>query len=183
MSTQAFIDFCAKASENPELEAQITNVDALNNIVELGAANGFTFSEEDVKNGATKLNEMDEQELSEEQLTSVSGGFLGAVIGAIKVGIFVYKMGKKAKWWWLHNQSTTRSHAQAAQMRGLFIGDTKCIATIYINERWPKRAIKQHRWRPAAIRVVNWKDHQEFAEKPPQHVRRRSVDGCIASFV
>jgi len=99
MSTQAFIDFCAKASENPELEAQITNADALNNIVELGAANGFTFSEEDVKTGATKLNEMEEQELSEEQLTSVSGGFLQAIIGAIQVGVMVYNAGKKAKWW------------------------------------------------------------------------------------
>jgi len=99
MSTQAFIDFCSKASENPELEAQITNADALNNIVELGAANGFTFSEEDVKTGATKLNEMEEQELSEEQLTSVSGGFLQAIIGAIQVGVMVYNAGKKAKWW------------------------------------------------------------------------------------
>jgi predicted ribosomally synthesized peptide with nif11-like leader len=99
MSTQAFIDFCSKASENPEIEAQITNADALNNIVELGAANGFTFSEEDVKTGATKLNEMEEQELSEEQLTSVSGGFIGAIIGAIRVGVAVYKIGKKAKWW------------------------------------------------------------------------------------
>jgi predicted ribosomally synthesized peptide with nif11-like leader len=99
MSTQAFKDFCAKASENPELEAQVTQVDALNKIVELGAANGFSFSEEDVKNGATELNEMEEQELSEEQLTSVSGGFLGAVIGAIRVGVAVYKVGKRFRWW------------------------------------------------------------------------------------
>jgi len=97
MSTQAFIDFCAKAGENPELEAQIHNVDALNNIVELGAANGFTFSEEDVKNGATKLSEMDGQELSEEQLTSVSGGFVFALIAAIKIGLFIHSVVKKSK--------------------------------------------------------------------------------------
>lgn len=99
MSKQTFIDFCTKASEDSALEQQLSSADAVNKIVALGAANGFTFTEEDVKNGAQELAEASEKELSEDQLTSVSGGFLGAVIGAVKVGYGIYKTGKKFGWW------------------------------------------------------------------------------------
>ena len=83
MSKQAFIEFCAKASENSVLEEQIANASSAEAIVALGAANGFSFSEEELQQSAQKLGDGGDVELSPELLTAVSGGSFRFNLGRI----------------------------------------------------------------------------------------------------
>jgi len=73
----------------------------------------------------------------------------------------------------LHQQSTTRSHAQAAQMRGFFVGDTKSIVSIYIIERWPKRA---------QATSLNASSHQGGELKRPPRVCGKTTAACSTTI-
>ena len=99
MTKQIFVDFCTKVSEDEDLAKQLEAVNTPADIVALGAQSGFAFSEADIKDGSQELAEQSERELTEGELTSVSGGFIGTIIGAIEVGVAVYKLGKKRNWW------------------------------------------------------------------------------------
>jgi predicted ribosomally synthesized peptide with nif11-like leader len=74
MSKQAFINFCTKAAESDDLAKKIEAAQTPADIVALGAESGFVFSEADAKEGSQELSEQGERELSEGELTSVSGG-------------------------------------------------------------------------------------------------------------
>jgi predicted ribosomally synthesized peptide with nif11-like leader len=99
MTHQAFVDFCAKVAQNADLRKKIDTAESPTDIVQLGAQSGFVFSEKDVRDGSQELAEQSEIELSEDQLSSLSGGDFGAVIGVIKVGLQIYLIGKKYRHW------------------------------------------------------------------------------------
>ena len=99
MTKQIFVDFCTKVSEDEDLAKQLEAVKTPADIVALGAQSGFAFSEADIKEGSQELAEQSERELTEGELTSVSGGSIMPVFGAINVGVMIYKLGKKNRWW------------------------------------------------------------------------------------
>jgi predicted ribosomally synthesized peptide with nif11-like leader len=95
MASQAFIDFCGKAADDADLAKKIEAAQTPADIIALGAASGFVFTEEELKQGAQSAAEQEERELSEGELTAVSGGWF---FKAIKVGFMIYKFGK-GRWW------------------------------------------------------------------------------------
>jgi predicted ribosomally synthesized peptide with nif11-like leader len=100
-SQEIFVDFCTKVSEDEDLAKQLEAVKTPADIVALGAQSGFAFSEADIKEGSQELAEQSERELSEDELTSVSGGKLSfpRVIAVIGVGKAIYDLGKAFRWW------------------------------------------------------------------------------------
>jgi predicted ribosomally synthesized peptide with nif11-like leader len=96
MASQAFIDFCGKAADDADLAKKIEAVQTPADLIALGAASGFVFSEEELKQGAQSAAEQEERELSEGELTAVSGGWF---FSALKLGWRIFQLGKKAKWW------------------------------------------------------------------------------------
>lgn len=96
MASQAFIDFCGKAAEDADLAKKIEAAQTPADIIALGAASGFVFSEEELKQGAQSASEQEERELSEGELTAVSGGWF---FKAIKIGFAIFRGGRKAGWW------------------------------------------------------------------------------------
>lgn len=99
MTSQAFVDFCAKVSGDAELEKLIEAAQTPADIIALGSQSGFVFSEQDLKEGAQAAAERSERELSEDELTTVSGGWFMVALTVIDVGVSVFKLGKKKKWW------------------------------------------------------------------------------------
>ena len=101
MTKQIFVDFCTKVSEDEDLAKQLEAVNTPADIVALGAQSGFAFSEADIKDGSQELAEQSERELTEGELTSVSGGKLSfdRIIAVVKVGKSIYDLGKVFHWW------------------------------------------------------------------------------------
>lgn len=91
MSKQAFLDFCNKAAESDDLAKKIEAAQTPADIVALGAQSGFAFSEADAKEGSQELSEQSERELSEDELTSVSGGS-SKFRQIIKIGIAILRL-------------------------------------------------------------------------------------------
>ena len=95
MASQAFIDFCGKAADDADLAKKIEAAQTPADIIALGAASGFVFSEEELKEGANSAAEQEDRELSEGELTAVSGGWF---FKAVRIGFQIYKFGR-GRWW------------------------------------------------------------------------------------
>jgi predicted ribosomally synthesized peptide with nif11-like leader len=95
MASQAFIDFCGKAADDADLAKKIEAAQTPADIIALGAASGFVFTEEELKQGAQSAAEQEDRELSEGELTAVSGGWF---FKAVKIGFKIYKFGR-GRWW------------------------------------------------------------------------------------
>ena len=99
MAKQAFLDFCNKIAEDDNLGKKVQAAQSPSEIVALGAQYGYVFSENDAQQSSRELAEESECELSEHELSMVSGGRDPRGIGVIRAGLLIYKLGRKLRWW------------------------------------------------------------------------------------
>lgn len=81
MAIENVIKLMQAAQEKPELAAKLETVTSSEQVVEIGASEGLEFTTEEVEDFRQKLEEAGQKtendELSEDQLESVAGGWFG----------------------------------------------------------------------------------------------------------
>ena len=78
MSKEAFEQMFLAASEDPNLLQKLENASEYTEAVSIGAENGFNFTEEEAQAFLNEqgLMEVEQGELSDEDLEAVAGGFI-----------------------------------------------------------------------------------------------------------
>lgn len=99
MSQEHFVDFCRHLSSDEELAGQIEQLQAASEVVALADEFGFVFTELEMQLSSRALAEQTDQELSEFDLTQLSGGFARPSAGLLQAGAAVFRLGRKRRWW------------------------------------------------------------------------------------
>jgi predicted ribosomally synthesized peptide with nif11-like leader len=99
MSQEHFVDFCRHMSSDEELAGQIEQLQAASDVVALADGLGFVFTELEMQLSSRALAERTDQELSEFELTQLSGGCAGPSAGLLQAGASVFRLGRKQRWW------------------------------------------------------------------------------------
>ncbi len=87
MSKEALERMFLAASEDPNLRQKLENASEYTEAVSIGAENGFNFSEEEAQAFISEQGiEVEEGELSNEELEAVAGGFVRSANINIRVG-------------------------------------------------------------------------------------------------
>jgi predicted ribosomally synthesized peptide with nif11-like leader len=87
MSKEALEQMFQAASEDPNLRQKLENASGYTEAVIIGAENGFNFTEEEAQVFVSEqgLMEVEEGELSNEDLEAVAGGFSFSINGTFKI--------------------------------------------------------------------------------------------------
>ncbi len=86
-------------SSDEELAGQIEQLQAASEVVALADGLGFVFTEFEMQLSSRALAERTDQELSEFELTQLSGGCAGPSAGLLQAGADVFRLGRKRRWW------------------------------------------------------------------------------------
>src|SRR4051794_8021719 len=77
-TTERYMQFVTLVATSPELNRQLETTNDSAGIVNLAAANGYLFTTEELKSAAHEARlQMEQGELSEQDLEQVAGGFWG----------------------------------------------------------------------------------------------------------
>lgn len=91
-TTERYVQFVTMVATSPELSRQLETTNDSDGIVRLAAANGYSFTADELKSAAHETRarlDASESELSEQDLEAVAGGFpgLGTIVHAIRKAV------------------------------------------------------------------------------------------------